>query len=781
MLKLMLMSAGVLVALAGCCGRTVADLSCGGRTDYSIVIAADAPQPDRFAADELKAFLEQSTGATFPVVTDGKASGRTIELGTAKARRLIGEGRVDALREEESVYAVKDGTLAICGGGAPGLAYGVYSFLERELGCRWFTTMGDNLVPSHPNLRIAEKTVTDRPRLDYRCLLTVEGGKDRDSIDHLFLYRNRINLIGGNYANLKRKDLVGSLVPRLKQITPMCHSLFFYIPPKEYFKDHPDYYTQDAAGKRTAFQLCFSNPALRRELTRKFLEHVGRNGGEGFFDISQQDAGQSLCHCDGCKALEKRYGSVGGPLFDFLLELSPKLKARHPKAIVHTLAYHKSTTQHPPKNVDRLPDNVGIVFAPLDDDFMKDLSHPHNAESRADLKRWCELGRVWLWAYPAPYSSPTPPYAGLGRSAADVRIAADLGLTGSYHEHDVGTAYGGGFSDLQTWLLVQAFQDPDRDWRELREEFCRFYYGPVAGEMVEYEEFLETERETWPGYVGFLGKAAGFFTPRSIVRWQAHFDRMEAKAGGDAKLLQRIREVRLPLEMLTATKWRELAKAGLTTGGSLSNVCDRALAAYWTAVERRTNLPGRKIDRNSPGTGWISGYPRFLEEARRMAEIEVKPLPAEFADIPEDRIRQVFIQMGGGPVKRVEMPDAATGYALVETDVAPQYVKPPITAGFYDRTNHKYVINTQIGASEIVPGKFHLYKLGRGQVPSSECTFWIGHSWRMGLLCGDCYFPGVTDEWDMYVSLKFEGPAYDPKSTLKDSAIYFDRAVFVKR
>ena len=41
--------------------------------------------------------------------------------------------------------------------------------------------------------------------------------------------------------------------------------------------------------------------------------------------------------------------------------------------------------------------------------------------------------------------------------------------------------------------------------------------------------------------------------------------------------------------------------------------------------------------------------------------------------------------------------------------------------------------------------------------------------------------PVMDCEWDIYVSLKFEGPLYDPSSMLDKSTVYYDRSIFVKQ
>ena len=60
-----------------------------GKSEYCIVIAADASPSTKYAAKELQTFLKQISVAELPVVTDRQAAtGHEIVLGPAAASRL---------------------------------------------------------------------------------------------------------------------------------------------------------------------------------------------------------------------------------------------------------------------------------------------------------------------------------------------------------------------------------------------------------------------------------------------------------------------------------------------------------------------------------------------------------------------------------------------------------------------------------------------------------------------------------------------------------------------
>jgi len=772
----------IALAVVGGFGAILADGPCGarlaetGRTDYAIVVSADASACDRFAAEELRRFLGESTGADVPIVAEGESRNRkTIELGTARARQIVGEAQVALLREEECRYKITaDGTVAIVGCGRVGIAYGVYAFLEREIGCRWFSKVGDSLVPKHASLTLAPREHSEKPAYEYRTVLCCDSGKADTSSD-LFYFRNRLNM--RDFTHCPDRKLAATLPVRLKELHPSCHSFFIYVPPdgpNGYFKDHPEYFTQSSNGKRvTDRQLCFSNRGLRKTLTENFIRHAKKQGGSGFLDLSQRDMAGPLCWCAECQALEKKFDSPGGPFFDYLLEEAPKIKAACPEIIIHFLAYHRDTTQRPPRSSVPFPDNVAVVFAPLDDDFSKPIDHPNNVESLQNLRDWCKLCRVWLWNYPGSYAEGPLPYVCLARTAADMRLDYEAGARGAYVEHDACRATGANFFDLQLWMLMQSYRNPYADWKALRKEFCDFYYAPVADEILAYADYLETNLAETSEYIDFQGRCDAYLTPSELVRWQRRFDEIEAKVQGLPDILQRVREARLSLDVSTLVHRRAISREVPSYRVSAQTLRDRAVATWRAAVERRYDRTDKL------GKAWRKKY---LDDARAfkmldtrlfLATTDIKPLPAEFKALPEDKIIQAFPLTASKYIAREKMEDASTGYAQHEIAVDEVGKRFPFGIGIYDYGRGKTVIARKIQKGEVEKGRFKLYKLGRCALPSASCSTWMGRSWRMSESLGAAYRPGMgpDDLFDVYISLKFEGDDC--------SRVYYDRTVIV--
>ena len=748
----------------------------GGASDFVIAIDGSATPTDRLAARELQEHFQLATGVALPVRTNAVGVVHAIELGTARARGMIGDGACAVLDDEECICLVTNGTVAIVGAGAVGTAYGVYSFLEREFGCLWLTVAGDRFVPRRDVVDIREGVWRDRPRLAYRDVLCFGDRWKKDSSDWLFLFRNRINQIRGNFENPVRPDLAGALVPRMRELSPACHSLFFYMPPEEHFGSHPEYYSLETNGVRRARQLCFSNRGLRDALKRRFLAHAASVGGKGFLDLSAQDSGEAFCFCDDCRELVRRYGSVGGPLFDFLLELAPVAKARFPELVVHTLVYRKDQTQRPPKGERRWPDNLAAVFAPIDDDFSKPLTHANNAVTLADFRRWDEKVRTWLWYYPLPYGGFTP-FGGLERTALDTRTAMDAGLDGAYYEHDVGVRQGVNFADLQMWMLLKHFQNPATDWRILRQMFCEAYYGAAADAVVAYEEALEECRRRAVAPHAWHLPLGAAFTPENLIIWNGFLDDAEAAVCSDPALLQRVREVRFGLDVETLKAYRSLVGAGKRVP-SAEAVRDRATETLRQALARRydwseTAERERKAHATSPQSWIDAAYSRAL--------VDPRPLPRPFDVLKAEDVREILPVRAAGALERVADDEAALGWAVREKKVPEMAQSLPYPVGFRDWDDAgRILVRRRIPEEEILPGRFKFYRVGRTPIPSANCSFWIGESYDLTFSAQQAFRPGSSDEWDLYLSLKFAGPAFDCGARTGMSSVLFDRAIFVR-
>ena len=135
-----------------------------GRAEAVIVVAANASEPVQHAGRELAHFLGEITGGEFEIVSEPNRSRSNIfvvpEAGL-RARRA----RARELGSDGIVIRTVGNNLFLSGGAPRGVLYAVYTFLEDELGCRWWSSKAST-IPRKPTIVIDNVRVRYAPPLE---------------------------------------------------------------------------------------------------------------------------------------------------------------------------------------------------------------------------------------------------------------------------------------------------------------------------------------------------------------------------------------------------------------------------------------------------------------------------------------------------------------------------------------------------------------------------------------------------------------------------------------
>ncbi|MCA1595812.1 MAG: hypothetical protein LC772_05255, partial [Chloroflexi bacterium] len=136
-----------------------------GRGAYTIIIAPDASATVHRAATELSADLQQMSGAMVPVDT-GRPKGPAIYVGESPATRSWGL-KLSSLPAEGFVIRTRGRDLALAGRDDRGTMYAVYTFLEDNLGARWYAPDA-TVLPHYVAVNVPNLNVRQSPAFDYR-------------------------------------------------------------------------------------------------------------------------------------------------------------------------------------------------------------------------------------------------------------------------------------------------------------------------------------------------------------------------------------------------------------------------------------------------------------------------------------------------------------------------------------------------------------------------------------------------------------------------------------
>ncbi len=754
----------------------------GGRPRAAIVLPREPIAAEETAAAELATYLEKVSGAQFATVREGAevAAPRILVGPSEAAEHLLGEEAVAALGPEEYIVRTVGDDLLLVGGRPRGTLYAVLSFLEDDLGCLWFTWYGDESIPTRETLEVGALDRRGAPALQVRDMTTHTSHNSDRVLLQQFLVRNRMQgpdlRFTGDLTAYGGSSHAFAFPPE----GWLVHTLFQWVPPDEHFETHPEWFSLAGDQRVRGRQLCFSNPQLRGFLTETILARIGEENPAGTYSVSAMDWEGAFCDCPACRALVEREGTPGAPLFDYLAELGPIVKSRYPQAFISTLAYRKGQSEAPPKTI-KLPDNVVIIFAPIDDNFAAPIAHESNRDTAANLTAWPQAARhVWVWYYPNTYG-PALPMGNLGRMAEDFRLFSRVGVEGCYIEHDAPGIYDSRrLADLQTWLLTKLAWDPDRDIAGLIETFTDRHYGPAAPFIRAYVAALEQATRAMESAMAWNAPTAQhrFLTPGLLVDCQAIFDDAVAAVAQSPELLARVRQARMSLDLACIMLWERLTAEG-EVPFTKAQVVARYRETYAKTVEARS-LPGRR-----------QAMLKAMEDSIRWHAVRTdpRPLPAPLADTDPRRVRQLTpetARLHGGGAELVEDPAAAVGFA-VRMEAGPDkpgYAPADLPAkafnfGFYDsitkRQQHGHVPRPEATAD------YHLYSIGRTKL-NSACLVWFDWSWRVQFpeVTGLYSFAEPDRQWDIYVSLRFEGPAYGGEAPDGKNRFYVDRVVLVE-
>lgn len=749
-----------------------------GKTVYTIVVSGDAIKPETYAAEELAGYLKKVTGAPFRVVKDvtGVDKYRIIVGQNALSRKMLGEETISGLAEEEFIIRTEGSDLLIVGGRPRGTLYGVYEFLEKYAGCRWFNWWGEEYVPQRERIAVSALDIRQSPAFRVRDIVVHTNPYSNREVLRDFLVRSRcqgpeLNFTGDmdTYGGTAHTYVVGP--PHI------VHTSFWFIsPPGEYkghgqtpdiFAKHPEYFTFDGS-KRTPRQLCFSNPEVRKILTERVLDKFEEVGGKGTLSLSAEDSSWDvLCECPDCLKLIEREHAPGAPLFDFLAELGPILKRKYPEAFISTLAYRRAQTEKPPRNIT-LPENVIVLFAPIDNNFAAPFEDQSNEETFENIKAWTSVTkRLWVWYYPNPYGDIIP-IGNLENAAKDFRFFRKIGVEGFFVEHStLGIYQSYHLADLQTWLLAKLMWNPDQNFNTLIEDFTNHFYGKAAPFIRKYLYALEkaTQEMTTTMHWSAGSWEYRFLTPGFLVASQKTFEQAEEAVLNDPVLLLRVRQARMSLDHASFLFWRKIAATIPDSGLEREEIVRRYRDTHQKTVE--------KIPQNRQ---FLSGSVEDFFSLRLMMNPTLKPLPAPLNEIPEGKVQQVT------PDSAVELyeatiekdPDSAAGIAVARVPGS----ELPFNLGYYDRITERQ-LHRNITKNEISSSGYNLYKIGRTTL-NEQCLVWIGASWVPQFPVSafyDVQDPGK--EWDIYASLRFEGPSYPHGQKGKVDRVFVDRVVLV--
>lgn len=362
------------------------------------------------------------------------------------------------LKEDGFVIYISADTLYIVSQNDRGLLYGVYYFLEKYVGYRFLAPDFTYTPPPH---KVSLQPVLDiqEPAFTYREIFITE------SDDWKYATQNRLNgRLGHRTLHEYQDPHFGKGINIFNTFTP-----FALVPDEKYHCNG---------------QLIYSSKKVQKIATAKVGEKLTEiaPSKEDYLYIQHEDR-NSFCTQDGATAREAtaaflHYGTY---------------IATHATAIPDNrfLLEAYQWTRTPPDNLRPLPRNISIMFSTIEANFAKPLTDTENRAIFNDLKKWGKYTEgVIVWHYTTNFSGYFQPHPNLYALAEDIKKFSTLPhvkgvfLQGCYETPK------SEFAALRTWVFARLLWDPNLDTQKLIREFCTYYYGPAAHEVLAYIQRL---------------------------------------------------------------------------------------------------------------------------------------------------------------------------------------------------------------------------------------------------------------------------------------------------
>jgi hypothetical protein len=493
---------------------------------YNIILPSHATANEIKAATVLQDYILKISGAALPVITADKHRGAyEILLGqNERLDEIAANINYKLLNEDGFVIKTDSSRLIIAGGNEKGTLYGVYSFLEKYLGCRMYSPKV-KIVPQQKLIALGKINDQQIPVIAFRDVhyrITWDAEyTDWHKLDH--------------DPHGERTDW-GMWV----------HTFNELVPPQTYYQLHPEYFAM-VKGKRLPTQLCLSNPAVLEITIQNLRKKIAQNPTAKYWSVSQND-NRDYCTCDLCKAIDEREGSPSGSIINFVNQVADQF----PDKMISTLAYEYG--RHAPKLL-KPHDNVNIMLCSIEAFRDRPLKEDTaSAEFVKDVENWGKISKdIIVWDYVIQFNHLLSPFPNLQVLQPNLQFFAENGVNAMFEQGN--REVGGEFAALRSYLISKLLWDPYLNMDSVMNDFLSGYYGAADKPVREYIDMMREQLLKAGKPLRIFGSpndaADTYLTPSLIMSYNALFDRAEKLVADSAEILERVRFARLPLMYAT--------------------------------------------------------------------------------------------------------------------------------------------------------------------------------------------------------------------------------------
>lgn len=620
-----------------CCLRarpavaTAITLAAGGRSEFTIVVPANADGIEIKAAAILDDYFFRVSGIKLRVSTETLYKGdHGIYIGKTKKAvtyhtGITGDGLL--IRSSES-------DLFLLGGSGQGIIYASYTFIEKYLNCRKYDS-GPAYCPQQAIIHLPVNLT--------------------DLENPAFIYRETYYPLSQDAEYLQWHKL-----QRFEDLWGLWgHSFFKILPPKTYFNKHPDYYSL-VNGRRTARQLCLSNPDVLGVAIEYLQKEIRNHPDAVYWSIAQND-GDGYCTCEKCQKLDQKYGCHQGSILSFV----NRIASSFPRQTFTTLAYGYSI--RPPAGI--VPrSNVIMILSSIEanrqDQLQNDL---YAADFNQCLQVWAELTpSIFVWNYTAQFTNYLAPFPDQEHLIPDLRYLRRRQVSGIFSQGS-GDSYSD-LAELNSYLLAAGLWNTDVNTDRVAADFLAGYYGRAASYIAIYLKQLQSALKNSRGKLQIYGNTVDhekdYLSAYQLKSYDNILRQAELSVKDNALLNARVKRVRLGATYALLQLARSKSKREMFGSyGGLSALTDPS-----------TDMTGRD-------SGLLTRVIRFSQQCKAAGVTEMSeggPGPEQYLTGWKKLLEKTDQPVGSGPDLAL---DAKTSFSLPVSEDYPANGTKTLTDG----------------------------------------------------------------------------------------------------
>ena len=333
-----------------------------------------------------------------------------------------------------------------------GVLYGVYNFLEKYAGIRFFTPTlekcpeGDVEIPFGVVLEYSP--VMKARRLTWHCIQSSPEWCVKQGI---------------NFGVAIPEDLGGQRLNYGKLFVHTINTL------RETKYPYPPYGTNP----------CMTDPEILETVIKNVRKSLAETPDANIISVSQNDF-EGHCQCPNCKKIEEEEGSPSGPFLRFVNKIAENLEPDYPNLTVDTLAY--KYTQKTPK-ITKPRHNVCIRLCSINCCFTHPIDNeecPKSKKFHDDIVGWGKIcDKLHIWDYTTNFHYYISTFPNFGVIHKNMRFFAENNVVSMFPQGN-GQGVSGEFGELRAYLLAKLMWNPymsDEEYYSAMDEFLEAYYG----------------------------------------------------------------------------------------------------------------------------------------------------------------------------------------------------------------------------------------------------------------------------------------------------------------